>query len=189
MLNLYLPEIETENLILRPVRESDARDMYEYASDYDNTFFLTFPLHKSVKESQMVIRDIFLTYPEKGLPQAYAIIHKQDKRMIGMCDFHRIAYEDIGEIGYVINKKYWNNGYTTEACKKMIEIGFEYIGLRRIEIAHSVDNLASERVIEKCGFVFEGIKKDYVKDRSGKYSDHKIYAILRKDYLKNKGEI
>jgi len=182
MFNLVMPEVETERLILRPVEENDAADMFEYAGDPETVKWLSFPLHQSVQESRQIIHSLFLKRPEKGLPEPYALVLKENRKMIGTCDIHNIDRFGSGEIGYVINRKYWNHGYVTEACQKLIELAFQHIGMRRIEIIHAVENLRSQRVIEKCGFVLEGVRRQYLPNKSGGYSDCRQYSMLKQEY-------
>ena len=66
--------------------------------------------------------------------------------------------EGIPEIGYCLSRKYWDKGYMTEACKAFSDYLFD-IGFHAIVIEANVDNLASNRVIAKCGFVFERREK------------------------------
>ncbi len=183
MLNIKLPVVETERLILRELMIEDAADMFEYASDQENCEFLQFPLHENINNTKEVITNIFLQRPNQGIPIGYAITLKNDGKMIGVIDFHSIRYGDVGEIGYVINKKYWNQGYVTEACKKIIEVGFNSVGLRIIQISHHVDNIGSRKVIEKCGFIYEGTNRKYLSGPTGEYGDHPFYSILKEEYL------
>ena len=186
MLKLNMPTVETERLILRNIEEGDAEDMYEYASDDETIFWLSFPKHRSIEDSRQVIRDLFMTRVEHGNPSGYCLVLKENNKMIGCCDIAEVDRFGSGNIGYVINKEYWNQGYATEACLKLIEVAFEYVGFHRLEIAHAVGNLRSKKVIEKCGFVFEGIKRKYVPIHDGTYHDCMIYSLLKEDYERMK---
>lgn len=182
MLKLEMPSVETKRLLLRKIQESDASDMFEYASDLKTIEWLTFPRHESVEDSLKVIQDFFLKRVENGIPSGYCLVLKENNKMIGTCDFAQILRFDSAEIGYVLNRQYWNQGYMSEACLKLIEMSFDYVGLRRLEILHSVHNIASQRVIEKCGFVYEGLKRKYAPNSKGEYYDHKCYSLLKEEY-------
>ena len=147
---------------------------------------LSFSKHQNLEVTKEIIQKHFLSKPSLNLPQSYAIVLKETNKMIGCCDFHTIIANDIGEIGYVLNKKYWCKGYVTEACRKLIEIGFEVLELRRIYIRHHRENIQSKRVIEKCGFIYEGIQREAKKNKDGTYSDLICYSLLRSDYITNK---
>jgi ribosomal-protein-alanine N-acetyltransferase len=87
------------------------------------------------------------------------------------------------EIGYVLNRHYWGKGLMVEACKELIKLGFERFHLVRIQIAHITDNYQSQRVIEKLGFVYEGIKRKGVIKWDGSIHNIKTYSIIDDDYF------
>lgn len=171
-----LPVVDLGEIYLRTIEYSDYKDMYEYGSDDEVTNTLMWDSYKNIEESKGLIESVFLSRPLKGLPAAYAIIHKKDNKMIGTCDFHRVEWDLlVGEIGYVLNRNYWGKGYMTLACNALVDFGFEYLRLNKIEISHEVNNIGSQRVIEKCGFIF--IKEGY----------NKSLNMRGKFYEKNKG--
>lgn len=185
MLKLELPEVETARLIIRPIRLSDAQDLYEIASDQRVNEHLLYPLHKSVDDTKNIIERLFLSRVSQGVPSAYVLVDKTNNKMIGTCDFVSIHYGDVAEIGYSLNYDYWNKGLMSEAIKKVIEVGFEYIGLRRIEIKHSVHNKASQRVIEKAGFIYEATLVKLLYDKTiNDYADCKQYRLLKEEWRK-----
>lgn len=181
-MKLFLPVVYTDHLMLRPIQLSDAIDMFEYASNPEVLKFVTFPRHTSVQHTMQVIEQLFLTRPDKGVPQAYAIVLKSIGKMIGTVDIHTVKRYETVEIGYILNPMYWGKGYMTEAVKKMLEVTFDYIGVRRIEVQHDVENYASQRVIEKCGFVREGHLRKAIPSYRGDYADTYLYSLLFSDY-------
>ena len=64
-----------------------------------------------------------------------------------------------GEIGYILNRRYWNQGYMTEAARKVVSFGFEQLGLHRIIATCDPANIGSYRVMEKIGMQREGLFK------------------------------
>ena len=174
-----VPVIDLGDIYLRAIEQDDYQDMYEYGKDDEVTKWLTWNTYNSIEDAFNSINNHFLTNPEKGIPLAHAIIHKEDNKMIGTCDFCFISWEDsVGEIGYCINREYWNRGYVTKACKAIIKFGFEYLGLEKIFIRHNIDNIGSKRVIEKCGFryikdtyeeKYKQILSSYVLEKSNYY--------------------
>ncbi len=151
-----IPVIDLGDIYLRAITLDDYKDLYEYGSDDEVTKTLTWNSFKNEEEAVKSILNVFLTRPSKGIPAAYCICLKENDKMIGTCVFYRIDYEkEEGEIGYVINRKYWGLGYMTKACKAVIEFGIDYLGLKVIAIRHAKDNIGSKRVIEKCGFLYE----------------------------------
>jgi len=80
-----------------------------------------------------------------------------------------------GHIGYWIDQKYANKGYTTRAVSLLTDFGLEELGLHRIEINLRPENDASKRVAEKCGYIFEGIRPRYL-HIAGAWRDHLTYV-------------
>lgn len=130
-------EIQTRRLILRPWQESDAEALFRYASDPDVGPRAGWPPHKDVEESLKVIRDIFTN------DRTWAITLKE-------------TGEEDAEIGYWLAKPYWNQGLCTEALRAMIDYCFNVKGFLTLWSDFFVDNPASGRVMEKCGFVDTG---------------------------------
>jgi RimJ/RimL family protein N-acetyltransferase len=82
------------------------------------------------------------------------------------------------EIGYFIGEPYWNKGIVTKAVKLITEYGFQHLGIIRIQTGVFEYNTASQRVLEKCGFVKEGVfRKSVIKQ--GKLWDEVRYAKLK----------
>jgi RimJ/RimL family protein N-acetyltransferase len=84
------------------------------------------------------------------------------------------------EVGYWIQTDQSGKGYMTEACSAVVDFGFEMVGLHRIELHASPDNIGSMRVAEKIGFFREGLLRDGSRGRSG-YHDVYVYGLLDTD--------
>ncbi len=152
---INIPNIELDDIYLRAIEYDDYNDMFDYGKNDDVTKLLTWDSFDTVDEAKMAITHVFLTRPDNNVPNAYAIIDKATDKMIGTCDYHRVDWgKEVGEIGYVLNQDFWGRGYMTQATKALIDFGFEYLGLKTIEIGHAEKNIGSRRVIEKCGFRF-----------------------------------
>ena len=178
-----LPIIETERLILRPIQLTDAGDMFEYSSDSEVTKYLTFLSPKNIAETIEILTNCFLNRDESDIPESYCLVLKENSKMIGVCDFSKIDIKnECAEIGFVINRKFWGHGYTLEALKKVIEVGFLYFNFRRIVVSHMIENEQSQRVIEKADFRYEGCLRQSIKDGKGIYHDLKVYSILKDEF-------
>ena len=86
------------------------------------------------------------------------------------------------DLGYCMGCAYWNRGLMTEAVKAVTDFLFSEVGVNRIEISHAVKNLASGRVAEKCGFRFEGTKREYYKTFAGEFLDISYRGLVRSDW-------
>ena len=90
--------------------------------------------------------------------------------------------DNAREIGYWINANFLKQGYATEAVKALIKVGFEIEQLDRIEIRCAPDNLPSQGIPKKLGFVHEGTLKNRTTDTNGKLRDVMIWTMFREDY-------
>ena len=149
--------METSRIVLRPWRDSDAAVLYKWASDPDVGPRAGWAPHKSVEESLEVIRTVF-----NDVTNTWAIELMETGEAIGAMGFGpscncRLPARD-GEplIGYWIAKPYWNRGICTDALRLMIEHIRCVTDIKSLISGHFVDNPASGRVMEKCGFVPTG---------------------------------
>ncbi|MBE5787089.1 MAG: GNAT family N-acetyltransferase [Clostridiales bacterium] len=175
-----LPELETERLRLRPLRMSDARDMYAYARDPQVSRHVLWDAHENLGQSRQFLRASIRQY-RMGMPGSFAIELKSSGRMIGTIGFMWVNAEHrSAEVGYSLGREYWNKGLMTEALRAVIGFGFDTMRLHRIEAQHDVANPASGRVMAHVGMVQEGILRHRVMNK-GKYVDVAVYAILESD--------
>ena len=179
-----LPVLETERLLLRPVRRKDAEDIYSYASDPEVARYVLWEPHRSLSETRAYIRCIRSLY-HRGLPSSRAVVRRDSGHVIGTIGF--MWYSDTNsaaEIGYSFSRAEWNRGYATEALNAVIRSAFSSLPLNRLEAQHDLRNPASGRVMEKCGMVREGILRQRIRNK-GEWIDVVLYAILRSDLEKH----
>ena len=149
--------IITERLILRKVKASDAEPMFSnWASDPEVTKYVTWLPHENIETSKMLI-EYWLKEEDNPKTIRYMITTKESDEPIGMIDV--VDYIDGSpEIGYSLSRKQWNKGYMSEACKAFVQYLLN-IGFDKVVIEANIENIASNRVIEKCGFTF--VRKEY----------------------------
>jgi RimJ/RimL family protein N-acetyltransferase len=173
-----LPALESKRLIMRKVTMNDAEDMFAYASNNEVSRYVTWEAHRSLSDTKDFIRFILQNYEDKKIAP-WGIEHKESGKLIGTIDFVSWQVDHHrAEIGYVLAPEYWGSGLMTEAAQKIIAFGFENMNLVRIQARCFVENLGSERVMQKAGMSFEGIirKGMFVK---GKHQDLKLYSIIK----------
>lgn len=176
-----IPTIETNRLILRKMMVKDYEDMYAYACRFDVTKYLTWKPHTSPNYTKEYLEYIATKY-SLGEFYDWAIIDKQNAKMIGTCGFTRFDFHsNCAEVGYVLNPEYWGRGYATEAVQTVINFGFEKIGLTRIEAKYMQGNEASRRVMEKVGMTYEGMMRSAVLV-GNEYKNIGICSILLNEY-------
>lgn len=174
--------IETERLILRKVKRSDADDFYVYASNPVVSRFLPWEPHQSIEDTKKVIEVIIKSY-EQQEKLIWAIERKEDRKMIGTIDFIKwLPKHGRAEIAYALSCDYWGMGYMPEAAKALLAFGFHDMGLNKIEAAILLDNHQSRSVLEKIGMSFEGVARQHLKMK-GEFVDLAMYSILRSEFL------
>ncbi|MNL48225.1 putative ribosomal N-acetyltransferase YdaF [compost metagenome] len=85
------------------------------------------------------------------------------------------------EFGYSLSRAFWGKGLATEAARAIITFGFEVLALNRIEAKCMVENVASERVMQKAGLRFDAVLRQYWQ-KHGTFHDVKVYALLSSDW-------
>ncbi len=177
----FLPRLETARLLLRPMEQRDAADMFDYARRADTTRYLLWDPHPSIGYTKSYLAMIGRFY-RKGQFFDWAIVEKASGRMIGTCGFTNLAEKHrLGEVGYVLNPAYHGRGYATEAVGAIIAFGFETLELHRIEGRYMIENIPSRRVMERCGLLFEGIRRESMLVK-GRYRDIGVCALLKEEY-------
>lgn len=148
-------QIETERLILRPFRQTDLDDFYEYASEKGVGEMAGWKHHQNKEESQQILNRFIEN------DKTFAIVLKSNNKVIGSLGIEEYGMEEaltefydyIGrEIGYVLSKSYWGKGIMPEAVKAVIDYLFKVLNFDFLTCGYYDFNRQSKRVQEKCGF-------------------------------------
>ncbi|MBC6316780.1 GNAT family N-acetyltransferase [Listeria grandensis] len=168
--------IHTERLILRPITLADAKGMFEYASDEENTRFV-FDTHPSIEITRQKIAEYFVASPIGK----YGIELAETGKLIGGIDIRIDPMNRSGCLGYILNRDYWSKGYMVEAGHAILDLAFQTLQLERVYAMHDVRNPASGKVMQRLGMSYEGTlrKSRYVKEE---FVDDAYYAILKEEY-------
>lgn len=174
--------IETDRLILRPWKESDAEALFKYASDPEVGPVAGWAPHTSVEYSLEIIRTVF------AAPEVYAVILKETDEPIGCCG---IMFPDLlhtaemkegeAEIGYWLGRPFWGHGYIPEAVKTLLARCFSELRLRAVWCGYYEGNDKSKRVCEKCGFKYHHTNRDVVSPMGDIRTEH-FYILRTEDY-------
>ena len=175
-----LPVLETRRLRLRPLSMRDEKDMFRYASDPEVSRHVLWDTHETPRQTRSALRSALRQY-RSGAPGSFAIERRSDRRMIGTIGFMWVNIDHkSAEVGYSLNRDFWNQGLMTEALRAVIAFGFDELCLNRIEAQHETDNPASGRVMIHTGMQYEGTMRQRLMNK-GRYVDVRQYAILRSD--------
>lgn len=166
--------LETRRLVLRPWRESDLHDFYEYASVDGLGQMAGWLPHKSLEESKIIL-DLFLA--EK---KTLALELKENGKVIGSIGLEDIDFpEEAGrqgrELGYALSREYWGRGLMPEAVKAVIDYCFGELDFDWLTCGHFTWNPQSRRVIEKCGFRY--VRDELRKTRYDTEESTKLYVL------------
>ena len=176
-----MPELETERLILRPMRPADDADMFDYARRADVTQYLLWKPHPGLSYTRSYLEYLVGRY-RTGTCYEWAVVLKAENRMIGTCGFASVdTNHNSAELGYVLNPDYRGRGLIPEAATRVLRFGFQVLGLHRIEARYMIENEASLTVMKKLGMRFEGVKRESMLIK-GAYRDIGTCAILAKDF-------
>ena len=178
-------DIDTGRLLLRQFRYEDADSMMNnWASDEYVQKMYGEPAYKT-PEAVKKLLDKFIGGYEKGSYFRWAVIEKSSGECIGQIAYFLVDTSGhFGEIEYCIGTRFQGRGYATEAAKAVIRYGFEKINFNKVQICVRPSNTPSKKVIEKCGFTYEGTLREYFYI-DGKYEGRMYFSILKDEYYKN----
>lgn len=184
MNSLETKTINTERLTLRKFHYSDAEDMLcLWVSKPEIQHLYSEPTYNTIDEVNELLEKYIQNYDNSDYYR-WAIVDNDSNRCIGQIAFYLVDTKNhFAEIEYCIATDYQNKGLMTEAVRAVIKFGFEKIGLHKIQISTKEINAPSKRVIEKCGFTYEGTLRDYFY-YDGKYIDRLYYSMLFSEYKK-----
>jgi RimJ/RimL family protein N-acetyltransferase len=171
--------LKTDRLRLRKVKLADAEAIFrQYAQDPEVTKYVSWRAHRDLEETREYVRMCLLAW-DVGKAFHWVIERSEDKQVIGMM-IARVAGEKW-ELGYVLARPFWGQGYMTEALKEIIGWALRQKEIYRIWAVSDVDNLASARVMEKAGMQREGILRRWSvhPNISDEPRDSYCYAITK----------
>jgi ribosomal-protein-alanine N-acetyltransferase len=153
--------IETDRLILRPLTLDDAETAYcGWTGDTEVAKYVSWLPHNSIDDAVEWLKE--REWKQDG---AGNIIHSDNyiwgfvlKDTGELFGSGGLIWENgcqLYQVGYNIKRSHWNNGYTTEAMKAILGFAIESLGINRVAGGHAKENLASAKVIEKLGFVYD----------------------------------
>lgn len=179
---LWIPRLETERLFLRKLTAADADDLREwFGSDIVYQYWGR-PASKGEKNPELLFIDPRPNVKRKPSHDfIWGIENKSDHKVIGMIEIFDVENDRLGKVGYRINPSLWGKGLCTEALKRVVDFIFSETTLDRLHAEADVENIGSNRVLEKCGFTHEGCI------RNGKmvssYCTYNIYGYIRGDFM------
>ena len=161
--------IETNRLLLRRFTEDDASLLYELNLDPEVIRYTHDPI-ADVEHAKQVLHEVML--PQYSLYDhgRWAVHLRSNLEFMGWCGLKYLSETNEVDLGYRLMKKFWGKGYATEAALACIEYGFNTLNLPVIIGRALPGNLASIKVLEKCGmkYLHDEVMHSYL---------HKTYQV------------
>jgi [ribosomal protein S5]-alanine N-acetyltransferase len=172
------PQLETDRLILREIKDNDAKDLFLNFSNPRVMQFYGSEQMTMLEEAVGLINTFRISFEEtKGF--RWGIQLKDNTRLIGTIGFHAWSQKNKrAEIGYELHPDYWGNGYAKEAVNTVLEYGFQEMNLNRIGAVVFLENKHSNELLARLGFKNEGILRNYI-IQNGKSYDTNVYSRIR----------
>ncbi|RAS91145.1 N-acetyltransferase [Priestia endophytica] len=177
------PFIETNRLLLREIVKDDANDILKYLSDEEVMKYYGLAPFKTINEAlNEILWYQSILNEQTGI--RWGITLKGKDKVIGSCGFlNRVPEHYRTEIGYELSRDYWGHGIASEALEAVIRYGFKYLKFQRVEALVEPPNIPSQKLIEKHGFIREGLLRNY-EFTCGKFDDLYMYSLLKQDFDK-----
>ena len=183
-----LPMLDGERLRLRTFRDGDSAALYRIYSDPVVMRYWSYPAWIEHAQADAYLARVRDAVVSEGV-LAWAIASRDDDMLIGtMTVLHIDSANARAEIGYALASAHWGRGYAQEALRLALAFAFDALQLRRIEADVDPLNQASCRLLERIGFVREGV----LRERwlvAGELQDSAIYGLLRGELGLLRGEL
>jgi len=175
------PTLTTDRLTLRPFQLDDAWDVERLAGVReiaDTTLNIPHPYPVGAATAWI---ESHLPAWAAGTSATFAIVETKTGKLVGAISLMIKREHRRAELGYWIARDRWNNGYATESSQRLLDFGFEFLGLHRIEARHFVRNPASGKVMRKLGMQPEGVERDWA-IKWDRYETLVVYSILEGEW-------
>ncbi|MHA1575876.1 MAG: GNAT family N-acetyltransferase [Candidatus Thorarchaeota archaeon] len=191
-MKLQIPvKIETERLILRPYSKDDGPAYYKMSQrnkphleryEAENPV-MSITTEEDATKLMLDFGDVW----EKGNPFFIGVFLKESGTFVAQI-YAGIVDQNLPEfgIGFFADVEHEGNGYVTEAVKGLIRVLFEKLHVHRIRTECDYSNLRSIRVMERCGFVKEGLIRDNKRSMDNSFTSTLLYGLLKSDFTSEK---
>ena len=171
-----------DRVFLRTITEDNLMDIWQIYGDEEVCRMCGAKPVRSIIDAAAVM-DILIKNND-----SFVIIHKETMKAVGIIsikrDIHRYN-KNAYMFGYLLKKEFWGRGIMPQALKLAIKYTFNNLGAEVVSAAHFVDNIQSKKVLEKCGFVYEGTLRKEFRRWDGKVLDSCTYSILFEEFKEN----
>lgn len=146
--------IQSERLTMVPLGLEFLESTHTYSSDLENTSLMVYLPNKDINETAEFLENVQAEW-QKEKPEYYEFAILLDNEHIGAVSIYMNDDYTEGELGWIINKKYWGKGYATEAARAIVEFAVNELKVIKIVAHCDSENVASYKVMEKLGMLLE----------------------------------
>ena len=183
-------QLTSERLFLRPVTLSDAPAVYAYSKDEQVGPNAGWKPHESIEETIAILKEIFV-----GQEGVFGLVLRETGCLIGTAGLigdPKRENDQTRMLGYALAREYWGMGLMTEAVQALLRYGCVGLDLDLVSAYCYPHNSRSRRVLQKCGFVYEGRLRLCERLYNGQVLDNECYALERRaaqtaDWYQNSG--
>lgn len=175
---MLLPELTTDRLILRMMKDSDSPAVFKYSSLPEVSQFVTWEPHKALEDSENYVKFVQGNY-EKGVITFAITLKRNPDIVIGdMAAFFISPKDKVMELGAVLSPEHWGKGIMPEALLKLIEYCWQTQDVIRIQSRCFKENKRSYRMLEKLGMRYEGTiySSLFAKDKAW---DMEMFSLIK----------
>ena len=152
--------LETKRLILRPLTLTDAETaFFGWTGDAETNKYVSWLPHRSLKDAVQWLKDVdweqTAAAPKPRDNYIWGFVLKETDELFGSGGLIWEESYRLYQVGYGIAKSHWNRGYATEAMKAILAFAAQNLEIRRVAGGHAKENIASAKVIEKLGFIYD----------------------------------
>ena len=175
--------LNLNRVYLREFMMSDLLDVFEYCSNPNVGPNAGWKEHKTIEETRRILISMI---NEK---ENFAIVNKSNNKVIGSIGLYKDFKRENSYckmVGYVLNESYWGKGIMSEVLNGFISYIFSNTSINLLTIYHFPNNYRSRRVIEKSGFIYEGILRKCTTLYNGLLVDNVCYSLTKDEYIAKK---
>jgi ribosomal-protein-alanine N-acetyltransferase len=177
------PHLQTPRLILRQIRLTDAAAVFDILSDHEATRYYDEDPFTDISQASELVAYWSSAFERRQVIR-WGIARQDDDRLIGTCGYYGLhTWHSRAALGYELARPHWRQGLMTQALRAVIAFGFEQAALNRIQADVMPANRASVGLLEKLGFVNEGLLREYENWGSKGYVDLYRFSLLRREYV------
>jgi len=165
---------------LREFRRTDGAAAFSIVGDDRVTKFMSFDSRSQAAAQEGIDGAIQRAKSQPRNEFYLAITQMDDDALIGTC---RLALTGVkaAKLGYAVAADHWGHGFATDAVSTMLDFAFGSLDLHRVTAAIGPDNAASQAVVERLGFMREGVLRDHV-FTNGAWRNSVLYSMLRDEW-------